>query len=227
MSTWFPRARNEQVRLEAWLDETLLSDARHGRQHALRPLAARVHALADGSRRVEDIAAAVAPLAPAGQALALVELALSELAERDLLVGPHPPRAVSRRELLRGVGAGAGLTLILSLSLLQTGCGTDDRIVYIVGATGPTGPGGGPGATGATGATGASGATGPWGDPGPTGPTGSVGPTGSQGATGPIGSTGSTGPTGPGPDTGATGATGATGPTGAVGETGPTGATGP
>ena len=162
MTTWFPRARTDDVLQEVWLGETLLTDARHGRAHALRPLAARVYALADGTRSVEAIAREVAAradlgLSPGDDPHELVELALTELSDRDLLTGPRPPRIVSRRDLLRRAGAGAGMGLILSLSLASAGCGTDDQIVYILGQTGPTGPGGGSGPIGSTGPTGSSG----------------------------------------------------------------------
>jgi hypothetical protein len=212
MDSWIPRARGG-LRVERFLDETLVYDDERARSHALRPVAAAVFAACDGETDVAEIARRVAPLVAPGEAESVTSAVLADLAERDLLEEkpPVPATRTSRREILRHVAAAA----ILSVAVTLPGCGwfdcDCDDVIFL---TGPTGPSGDPGSTGPTGVTGPTGATG---DTGDTGDTGSQGPTGETGPTGAQGPTGETGVQGP---TGETGATGPTGPTGAAGPVG-------
>ncbi|MFI1797475.1 twin-arginine translocation signal domain-containing protein [Streptomyces sp. NPDC020379] len=110
-----PRARQDHLRGKETDDHRLaVYDELTDTGHILSPVCAAVFRLADGSRALEALAAAVARVHPAADT-DVVRLALAELHARDLLDGPvgEPDSATTRRRALRRVAAaGAGAAVL-------------------------------------------------------------------------------------------------------------------
>jgi hypothetical protein len=153
-----PQVRSDGLLIETVDDELLVWDNELNQAHALNASSARIWRICDGSRGLKELSE------QSGLSEEAVQLAIDQLQERNLLVGPTS-EGLSRRAVLRGGAlAGAGVGLGLALPMIRS-------IVVPTPAMAATVPGGGP--TGPTGPTGFTGLTGPT---GPIGPTGATGP---------------------------------------------------
>jgi len=111
-----PRVRRRGLVVRELPGETILYDHDRHEAHCLDRTAAAVFRAADGTRTVEEIAAALGTDAPADARGAAARAALDALAGAGLLedAGGGP----SRREVLRRVGIGAALLAPTVLSVL-------------------------------------------------------------------------------------------------------------
>jgi hypothetical protein len=112
-----PRVRRDGLVVRELPGETVVYDRDRHEAHCLDRTAAAVFRAADGSRTVEEIAAALGPDAPAAARGPAAREALDALAGAGLLEEPVGGRP-SRREVLRRVGIGAALLAPTVLSVL-------------------------------------------------------------------------------------------------------------
>lgn len=101
-------------------EEVCVYDWERKEVHALNPTAARVWRLCDGDTSEEEMVARLESEWGKPEAVALVRLALEELAAKHLLAGEAEPAAavstLSRRQLIKGLGlAAATLPVITSI----------------------------------------------------------------------------------------------------------------
>jgi coenzyme PQQ synthesis protein D (PqqD) len=102
-----PVARSAELVVDSVGDELLVYDMRNSRAHSLNTVAAAVWRACDGERDLGAIAAET------GFAREVVELALDNLAELELISGHHSG-GISRRTVLRKLSVGAaGLAIAL------------------------------------------------------------------------------------------------------------------
>src|SRR5438105_4356505 len=117
--TAFPLARSSDLVAETIGAETVVYDGVTKEAHCLSPLAAAVFGAADGRTSLADMAAIAS--AKLGETIDVpaVELTLSELEERDLVVLPAG-NGISRRDVLRrgAMVGGAALAAPLVVSLV-------------------------------------------------------------------------------------------------------------
>jgi hypothetical protein len=111
-----PLARAKGLVIRELGGEVVVYDEERHRAHCLNPTAALVFRLADGGRTAGEIATLLGP----GADEDLVHAALDLLAGAALVEGVDapPPRAPSRRRLLRRVGLGAAVLAPAVASLL-------------------------------------------------------------------------------------------------------------
>lgn len=122
---YLPTARRAGLLVRELADEVLVYDARRHRAHCLNRTAALVWRSCDGRTPVSAIAERVSRRVSAPVAEDVVWLALDQLAESDLLspaaaaaaARPAPPGRVSRRVMLRRLGAAAAVMLPLVTSV--------------------------------------------------------------------------------------------------------------
>jgi hypothetical protein len=115
-----PRARQEGIVVKAVGDELLVYDLERHRAHSLNPVAAAVWRQCDGRRDPAALAAAVR--APDGTAVPelAVRYALGELGRAGLLAGSAAEPGVTRRDLLRRLGATAAALPLLTSIVVPT-----------------------------------------------------------------------------------------------------------
>jgi hypothetical protein len=110
----FPRARSNGILLERLDDETLVYDLATHEAHCLNRAAALVWDRSDGETSLETLAGLL-PEVDLPPRVDLVRLALDDLEKAGLLAeyqAPSSKQAVSRREIVRALGAAAGMTLV-------------------------------------------------------------------------------------------------------------------
>jgi hypothetical protein len=112
-----PRVRRDGLLVRELPTETLVYDRRSHTAHCLDQVAATVFRAADGTRTVEQIAAALAPSASCA-ARSLAALDALDALDRAGLLEPAPGADSSRREVLRRVGIGAAFLAPAVLSVL-------------------------------------------------------------------------------------------------------------
>jgi len=110
----FPRARARRLLIEELEGETLVYDLENHRAHCLNEAAALVWKRSDGTASVETLADML-PEVGLPRSTDVVRLALARLSDADLLDdgASTQPRRISRREVLRVLGATAAMTLLL------------------------------------------------------------------------------------------------------------------
>lgn len=112
--TCFPQARSSGILVEELDGETLVYDLGTHKAHCLNTAAALVWGRSDGETSVEALADLL-PDADLPRDIDLVWLTLDGLDRAGLLADYEAPvarKVVSRREVLRAIGATAGLTLL-------------------------------------------------------------------------------------------------------------------
>lgn len=120
---YLPNARSAGLLVRELADEVLVYDAGRHRAHCLNRTAALVWRSCDGRTPISAIAERVSRRLSAPVAEDVVWLALDQLAESDLLSTadaaprPAPPGRVSRRVMLRRLGAAAAVALPLVTSV--------------------------------------------------------------------------------------------------------------
>ena len=121
-----PLARTQDLIVQASADETLVYDRKHHQAHCLNKTAGLVWRHCDGHRTPADLAEVLTRLLGAPCDVEMVDLALEELAQANLLEGQAPvapeQRKFSRRLLLRA-GAAAILVPAITSILTQRGVG--------------------------------------------------------------------------------------------------------
>lgn len=114
-----PRAREAGLVVQELTDETLVYDLERNRAHCLNRTAAMVWRLCDGKATVEEMVARLRAKGHVPVSEDMVFLALERLAKARLLLDrvarPVGARGLSRRELVRGLGAVGKLSVILPL----------------------------------------------------------------------------------------------------------------
>lgn len=117
----FPRARVEQLIIQELADETLVFDRKSQKGHCLNRTTALVWKHCDGRTELSDLARLVEPDLGIATAEVLVQLALEQLASRNLLdegferISATQRR--SRREVLKRLAAAAvAMPLILTVT---------------------------------------------------------------------------------------------------------------
>jgi uncharacterized membrane protein YgcG len=116
-----PKARSQGLIVQEIDTELLVYDETAQRAHCLNSTAALVWRYCDGNTTVAAMAARLGADAGASVDDDIVFFALSELGDRDLLERPVrvPGRgALSRRQVLAGLGATAGILLPMITSLV-------------------------------------------------------------------------------------------------------------
>jgi hypothetical protein len=108
-----PQARSEQLTVQQLADETLVFDHRCGKAHCLNQTSHFIWKHCDGRTSRAELAARVRRDLGLEHPEIIVELALEQLAQRDLLqsavVRPSPQHRRSRRDLLKKLAAAAVL----------------------------------------------------------------------------------------------------------------------
>jgi hypothetical protein len=112
-----PRVRRDGLVVRELPGETVVYDRDSHEAHCLDRTAAAVFRAADGTRTVEEIAAALGTDAPPAAREPAARAALHALAGAGLLDGPAGG-GPSRREVLRRVGIGAAFLAPVVLSVL-------------------------------------------------------------------------------------------------------------
>jgi len=102
-----PRARTKDLLIEEIGGEVLVYDLSTNRAHCLNSSAAAIWKHCDGSRTVGELAKHLFPSVSPSSGEQIVRIALDRLHRRRLLEGEvqAPPADLSRRRLLRQVGA--------------------------------------------------------------------------------------------------------------------------
>jgi len=157
-----PKARSQGLIVQEHDTELLVYDETAARAHCLNSTAALVWRYCDGNTTVAAMAARLGADAGASVDDDIVLFALSELGDRDLLerrVRVHGRGALSRRQVLAGLGATAGILLPMITSLVaptsaaaQSGNGSSGTTGSSGGSSGTTGSSGG--SSGTTGSSG-------------------------------------------------------------------------
>jgi len=120
----YPRARDENVVVEAVGDETVIYDLDTHVAHALKPLAAAVYMYADGKNTVSEIAELASYRLETTVTEADAEDALAQLESISMLSTPvlDINTGISRRTALKTfAAAGAGSMLVLSIATSAAG----------------------------------------------------------------------------------------------------------
>ena len=110
----FPLARSTGILVEKLDDETLVYDLATHEAHCLNRAAALVWDRSDGETSM-DALAGLLPEVDLPPRVDLVRLALDDLDRAGLLAeypAPTPKKTISRREIVRALGATAGMTLL-------------------------------------------------------------------------------------------------------------------
>ena len=119
--SYAPRARQEDLVIEALGDETLVYDMRNHKAHCLNRPAALVWDRCDGRATVAEMTAALEEELGVTVRAEVVWVALDQLDKAQLLAGNLPKttakRGLSRRDVIRRVGFGA-VVLPLVTSIL-------------------------------------------------------------------------------------------------------------
>jgi hypothetical protein len=114
-----PAARRDELIVEIMADETLVYDLRRHRAHYLNPTAALVWRCCRERRSVAETEALLRAALGVAEAETLMWMALDRLQRARLLIEPPAfpgPRArYTRRQVMRGLGAGTAATLLLPL----------------------------------------------------------------------------------------------------------------
>ena len=112
-AVWRPRARIVDLTVEDHGDGVRIFDRRTEEAHELGATAGRLWRAADGSRTVPELVEVVVAEGMARQlAEELVDVALSDLEERDLLLPPLTPvPKVSRRDVLARLGVASAVAV--------------------------------------------------------------------------------------------------------------------
>jgi hypothetical protein len=111
-----PRARTRGLVVERLADETLVYDLRRHRAHCLNPAATLVWQCCDGRTTVAATAARLERELDVWANAALVWSGVDQLARARLLTSrPAPVAGPSRRELVRTLGLGAAVAVLLPL----------------------------------------------------------------------------------------------------------------
>jgi hypothetical protein len=118
MHNGFASARQDDLLVEQVGAETVVYDGRSSKAHCLSPVAAVVFARADGRSSPADLAAIASSQLAEPVDVQLVEQALAELEELDLLVAPAGS-GISRRQLVRRTAVVGGA--IWATPLVLTG----------------------------------------------------------------------------------------------------------
>ena len=118
-----PKSRSEKL-IQRQLDgDLLLYDLDSFKAHSLNPSAALVFELCDGKRSVEELARTVAERLGMDDGAPIVHLALDRLHAAKLLEKGSfaaTTKVISRRELLKALGAAASLLPVVSSLLAPT-----------------------------------------------------------------------------------------------------------
>jgi hypothetical protein len=110
-----PVARRREVVVKVVGDEVLVYDLERHRAHSLNRMAAAVWRACDGTRGTREIAAELQRIGQP-QTEEAVQYALAELSRARLLAAPTSARRLTRRELMRRVGAtAAALPVVTSI----------------------------------------------------------------------------------------------------------------
>ena len=122
VETYTPRARQDDLVVEALGDETLVYDMRTHKAHCLNRTAALIWNRCDGQSSVSEVRAALESELGTPVTADLVWLALSQLGKRGLLASPLPgstaQHTMTRRSVMRRIGFGAAAALPLITSIL-------------------------------------------------------------------------------------------------------------
>lgn len=117
-----PAARRSKLLVRELAEETVVYDEETHRAHCLNRTAALIWKNCDGETAIPEIAVRVGESLSSSVPEGVVLLALSQLAERDLLAsdeaGHVPSNLISRRVMLRRVGVAAALTLPLVTTIV-------------------------------------------------------------------------------------------------------------
>ena len=120
---YLPSARTSKLVVRELADEVLVYDAEGHRAHCLNRTAALVWKSCDGETPVSLIAERVGRQLSSPLAEEVVWLALAQLEEFGLLAPsaprPAPPNRISRRRMLRRLGAAAAVSLPLITSIVS------------------------------------------------------------------------------------------------------------
>ena len=109
-----PAARAEELIVQKMADEVLVYDQQRHKAHCLNQTAALVWGSLDGQSTAAEVAARLSQEQGVAVEAAMVELAVEELSRSGLLVegaGGRSKSGVSRREMMKRVGAGAAVAL--------------------------------------------------------------------------------------------------------------------
>src|SRR5262245_49134291 len=101
-----PRARKDDLVVQSEGEETLVYDTRNNHAHCLNRLAAVVWRHCDGRRTLAELATLAHKQLGTPEDVQVVEVALQELQQANLLEGhvPAGSKGVSRREVGRRLG---------------------------------------------------------------------------------------------------------------------------
>ncbi len=110
-----PLARSEDLLTEQIGAETIVYDSRSRDAHCLSPVAAVVFARSDGRTSPADLATIAGDELGERVDVGLVEQALAELEEHDLIVAPPQGDGISRRQFARRTAAAGGAAFALPL----------------------------------------------------------------------------------------------------------------
>jgi hypothetical protein len=120
-----PRARTDEIVVEELGDETLVYDKRRHRAHCLNRTAAAVWRACDGRRAPDELAVQVARELGAPVDESLIALALTQLAQAQLLIDAPAAatRTPSRRQAMRAlVLAPAVLSILVPRAAQAASC---------------------------------------------------------------------------------------------------------
>jgi coenzyme PQQ synthesis protein D (PqqD) len=119
-NTILPQARHKDLLVQELPDELLVYDLESHRAHCLNRTAALVWKRCDGRASFSDVAMDLSNEVRVPIDEDVVRLALQQLDEAHLLVGPVEPRSpansLSRRRLIKGIGLAAAIPLVTSLT---------------------------------------------------------------------------------------------------------------
>lgn len=110
----YPLHRKADLVVQEVEDETLVYDLRTHKARCLNSTSSRVWKLCDGARSSDDIAAVLSASWGSEVSVEIVDLAVDQLAEQDLLedgVALRLPEGRSRRELLKNAGLAAAIAI--------------------------------------------------------------------------------------------------------------------
>ncbi len=110
-----PLARSEDLLTEQVGEETIVYDSRSRDAHCLNPVAAVVFARSDGRTSPADLATIAGDELGERVDVGLVEQALAELEEHDLIVAPPEDDGISRRQFARRTALAGGVAFALPL----------------------------------------------------------------------------------------------------------------
>lgn len=121
-SSFTPLARSERLVIQPVGDELLVYDLEADRAHCLNQTSAFIWQSCDGTRTIDEIANMTAGRFGGKDAAAAVDYALGLMVERRLLVNSavpfDRPKASSRREMIRNLGAAAAIAIPVISSVL-------------------------------------------------------------------------------------------------------------